>query len=258
LSFVGLLAILLLEEESKKLSRYLLPEQLIFQVIKGVSMINAAAVSHFEIVCTEQTTAPWQEVPDRQLVEFCLQGLEEAWIELLRRYSHLISGVLIKTVPAYLRQASTLPDLFQEVLAKICANSLRVLREFEWRHEGSLRGLLQVISANVANDYLRRWLNQRRDMRREFPLDELKYGGKAYNSHSATEQKILLEQLARCLAQRTCHKPNHIRDIAIFLLYYHYGLPSSDLARIYQLNIKTVETKLTRLKRLARIHCAKK
>ena len=220
-------------------------------------MTDAAAASNFKIASTQQTTAPWQEIPDRQLVEFCLQGLEEAWVELLRRYHRLILSVLIKTIPASLRRSVILQDLLQEVLAKICANSLGVLREFEWRHEGALRGLLQVISVNVANDYLRRWLNQRRDMRREFPLDELKYGGKAYNSHSATEQKILLEQLAGCLAQRTCQKPNHIRDIAIFLLYYHYGLPSSDLARIYQLNIKTVETKLTRLKQLVRIHCVK-
>jgi DNA-directed RNA polymerase specialized sigma24 family protein len=255
LSFVGLLAILLLAEESKKLSRYLLPEQWIFQAIKGVSMTNAAPVSNFKIGSTEQTTAPWQEVPDRQLVEFCLQGLEEAWVELLRRYHRLILSVLIKTIPASLRRSIILRDLLQEVLAKICANSLRALREFEWRHEGSLRGLLQVMSSTVAHDYLRRWLSQSRDIRREFPLEELKYGRKAYNPHSATEQKILLQQLVRCLVERTYHKPNHIRDIAIFLLYYHYGLPSSDLARIYQLNIKTVETKLGRLNRLARLHC---
>ena len=221
-------------------------------------MTDAVVVSNFKIASTKQTTTPWQEVPDRQLVEFCLQGLEEAWVELLRRYHRLILGVLIKTIPASLRRSIILRDLLQEVLAKICANSLRALREFEWRHEGSLRGLLQVMSSTVAHDYLRRWLSQSRDMRREFPLDELKYGRKAHNSHSATEQKILFEQLARCLAQRSRQKPNHIRDIAIFLLYYQYGLRSSDLARIYQLNIKTVESKLTRLNRLARIHAAKR
>src|SRR5579871_626981 len=167
----------------------------------------ADAVSNFNIDSTKQTTASWQEVPDRQLVEFCLQGLEEAWVEFLRRYHRLILGVLIKTIPASLRRSIILRDLLQEVLAKICANSLRVLREFEWRHEGSLRGLLQVMSSTVAHDYLRRVLGQRRDVRQEFPLDELRYDRKAYNSHSATEQKIFLEQLARCLAQKSYRKP---------------------------------------------------
>ena len=217
-------------------------------------MTDAVAPSNFKIASTEQTIALWQEIPDRQLVEFCLQGLEEAWVELLRRYHRLILSVLIKTIPASLHRSIILRDLLQEVLAKICANSLRVLREFEWRHEGSLRGLLQVISSTVAHDYLRRWLNQSRDMRREFPLEECEYVRKNHHSYSAIEQKILLEQLARRLWQLIYDEPNHIRDIAMFLLYYGHGLRSAELARIYQLNIKTVETKLARLSRLVRTH----
>jgi RNA polymerase sigma factor (sigma-70 family) len=188
-------------------------------------------------------------------MEFCLQGLEEAWIELLRRYNRLILSVLIKTIPASFRRSGALRDLYQEVIAKICANSLRALREFEWRHEGSLRGLLQAISCRVAHDYLRRWLNLKRDVRRELQLDEVTHNGKFHNSHSAVEQKILLEQLTRYLAQQISQSANRTQDIAIFLLYYHYGLPSADVARIYRLKIKTVESKLARLSRLARVHC---
>jgi RNA polymerase sigma factor (sigma-70 family) len=216
-------------------------------------MTNVVVVSNFKTASLEQTTDPRQKIPDRQLVEFCLQGLEEAWIELLRRYSRLMMGVLMKTIPAYLRQPNVLRDLFQEVLAKICANSLRALREFEWRHESSLRGLLQVVSASVAHDYLRRWLGPGRDIRRESPLEECEYDRKSHHAHSAIEQKILLEQLARCLWQRINDEPNRIRDIAMFLLYYGHGLRSAELARIYQLKTKTVETKLLRLSRLARI-----
>lgn len=220
-------------------------------------MTNAAVVSNCKITSLNQITEPWQEIPDKQLVEFCIQGLEEAWMELLRRYNRAILGVLIRTVPIYLRQNNIIRDLFQEVLAKICANSLRVLREFEWRHEGSLRGLLQVISATVARDYLRRWLAQGRDVRRESPLEEYAYKKKSPYAYSATEQKIFLEQLARNLWKQIHLDPDHVRDIAMFLLYYGHGLRVAELARIYQLNIKTVETKLLRLSRLAREDCGR-
>jgi RNA polymerase sigma factor (sigma-70 family) len=218
-------------------------------------MTNSLAVSSSRIASTQRMINPWHEVPDQQLVEFCLHGMEEAWVELLRRYHRLIIIVLIRTIPPSLHQAGTVQDLFQEVLAKVCANSLRALREFEWRHEGSLRGLLQIVSFTVAHDYLRRWLNQSRDVRLELPLDEIKHDSKTSNPHSAIERRILLEQLARCLAQRIRHEPNHTRDIAIFLLYYGYGLRSADMARLYRLNIKTVESKLARFSRLVRLHC---
>jgi DNA-directed RNA polymerase specialized sigma24 family protein len=219
-------------------------------------MTCSLEANSLKIAYTRQTTTHWHEVPDRQLLEFCLQSMEDAWVELLRRYHRLILCALVKTIPTYLRCSNIILDLSQEVFVKICANSFRALRELEWRHEGSLRGLLQVTSHTVAHDYLRRLLSPGRDVRREGPLDEIECDRKSHNSHSATEQRILLEQLARCLKQRIYHEPNHTRDIAMFLLYYGYGLRSADLARLYRLNIKTVESKLARFCRLVRMHCA--
>jgi DNA-directed RNA polymerase specialized sigma24 family protein len=218
-------------------------------------MTDSLVVSDFKIASTRRTAKHWHDVSDRQLVGFCLQNMEEAWAELLRRYHRLILGVLIKTIPASLRWSSLLLDLSQEVLAKICANSCRALREFEWRHDGSLRGLLQVISSTVAQDYLRRSLTRRRDVRRELPLDEFRHDRKPHDSHSAIDRKILLEQLARRLGQRIQHEPNRTRDIAMFLLYYGYGLRSVELAKLYRLKTKTVENKLAKFCRLVRMHC---
>lgn len=217
-------------------------------------MTNSLPVGSARTGFRQRTSNDWLQIPDRQLVEFCLQGTEEAWVELLRRYHRLILIVLIKTIPAPLRRSGNLLDLSQEVLAKICSNSLRALRELEWRHEGSLRGLLQVTSSTVAHDYLRRWLNQTRDVRRELQLDEIRCDMRSRYSHTATEQGILLEQLAHCLTQRIYAEPNRTRDVAMFLLYYGYGLRSAELARLYRLKIKTVETKLSRLCRFVRLN----
>jgi DNA-directed RNA polymerase specialized sigma24 family protein len=198
----------------------------------------------------------WPEIPDRQLVELCLEGSEDAWAELLRRFHRLIAAVLARTVrPWFPVTPDLLEDLHQDVLAKICTNDFRALRELEWRHDGALRGLLQVSAASVAQDYVRRRLAQSRDARLEEPLDELKHDRGTKDSASAAERKIMLEQLAKCLEKVIHTEPDRRRDIAMFLLYYGCRVTAADLARLYHLGIRTVENTVARLSRLARAHC---
>jgi hypothetical protein len=92
--------------------------------------------------------AYWPEIPDRKLVELCLQGSEDAWAEFLRRYRRLIAGVAARTLRGMGGTPSDrlIEDLFQEGLAKVLANGCRALRELEWRHDVSLLGLLQIIA----------------------------------------------------------------------------------------------------------------
>jgi len=61
----------------------------------------------------------------------------------------------------------------------------------------------------------------------------------------------LLRQLTGRLAQ-LIPEPNRTRDIAMFLLYFGYRVTAAELARLYHLGTKTVESKLLRLSRLAR------
>jgi DNA-directed RNA polymerase specialized sigma24 family protein len=198
----------------------------------------------------------WPEIPDRQLVELCLEGSEDAWNEFLRRFHRLINGVLARTIRPWFRVTpGLLEDLHQDVLVKISANDFRALRELEWRHEGALRGLLQVTAASVAQDYIRRCLAQRRDPRLEEQLDEFKHDRGTKDSAAATERKIMLEQLALCLEKAIHAEPDHTRDVAMFLLYYGCRVTAADLARLYHLGIRTVENTVARLSRLARAHC---
>lgn len=150
---------------------------------------------------------------------------------------------------------SLLDDLFKDVLVKICANDFRTLRKLEWRHEGTLRGLLKVVSSTVAQDYLRRCLSLSRSLHLEQQLEEFVHDRQVKDTHSTVEHKILLRQLAGRLAQ-IIPEPNRTRDIAMFLLYYGYRVTAAELARLYNLGTKTVESKLLRLTRLARRYCA--
>jgi DNA-directed RNA polymerase specialized sigma24 family protein len=219
-------------------------------------MTNSHGTISIETSPGKLSTSYLQTVSDRHLVELCLERNEDAWVELLRRYHLLILKVLSRTIRRWFRPTpSLLDDLFKDVLVKICANEFRVLRELEWRHEGTLRGLLQVVASTVAQDYLRRCLSWRRSLHLEQQLDEFLHDRQVKVTHSAVEHKILLRQLAGRLAQ-LIPEPNRTRDIAMFLLYYGYRVTMAELARLYHLGIKTVESKLLRLTRLARAYCA--
>ncbi len=219
-------------------------------------MTNSLVAISIKTFSDKLTTSYWPGVSDRNLAELCLERNEDAWAELMRRYHLLIVKVSSRTIRRWFQPTpSLLDDLFQDVLVKICANEFRALRELEWRHEGTLRGLLQVVSSTVAQDYLRRCLARSRSLRLEQPLEEFVHDRQVKGTHSAVEHKILLRQLASRLAQLIPHEPSRTRDIAMFLLYYGYRVTAAELARLYHLGTKTVETKLLRLNRLARAHC---
>jgi RNA polymerase sigma-70 factor (ECF subfamily) len=219
-------------------------------------MTNSHAAISIRTFPAKLTTTYWPGISDRHLVEFCLERNEDAWVELLRRYHLLIVKVSSRTIRRWFRPTPSLLDnLFQDVLVKICANEFRALRELEWRHEGTLRGLLQVVSSTVAQDYLRQCLARSRSLHLEQQLEEFAHDREVKDPHSAVEHKIMLGQLAGRLAQLIPNEPNRTRDIAMFLLYYGYRVTAAELARLYHLGTKTVESKLLRLSRLARAHC---
>src|ERR1700739_1058020 len=123
-------------------------------------MTNSLAAISIKASPAKLTTTDWPGISDRNLVELCLERNEDAWVELMRRYHLLIVKVSSRTIRRWFQPTpSLLDDLFKDVLVKICANEFRALRELEWRHDGTLRGLLQVVSSTVAQDHLRRCLS---------------------------------------------------------------------------------------------------
>jgi len=199
----------------------------------------------------------WPEISDRELVELCLKGEEDAWGEFLRRFRPLVARVIGKTVrPWFQPTRELLEDLWQESLQKILGNECRVLRELEWRHEGSLRGVLRSTAGSVAMDYVRKQLAQNRDATLEEQLDEKVHDRPAARSSAhATENRILVKELARCLEEHMDSEPDHKRDIAMYLLYHACNITAADLARLYQMGLKSVENAVARIGRIARKNC---
>ena len=205
----------------------------------------------------------WQELPDRELVELCLQGNEDAWKEFLRRFHRLLAGVVAKTIrrsPLTTHATISLPNLIedgeQDALTRICTNNYRALRELEWRHDGALRGLLQVTALTAAQDIVRKHLSEKWNAGQEVPLDK---PGPPLPNLDHTEKKILhnvfREQVTRCLAKLTRDESDSTRNIAMFLLFFSFKVTAADLARVYQMNVRKVENTLAKLSRLVREKC---
>jgi len=197
-------------------------------------------------------TGNLQELAPGKLLLHCLRsGEQSAWFEFVHGFQPLIASVITKTIRRCLNPAvSLVDDLVQETFLKLCVSNFRALRDFDCRHEHALAGFLKVVASNVAQDYLRGSLSQKRgsgkgeeDLEKAIPTAH----GVA-NSAAVMEQAIVFRQIERCL-ERHCFEPNSKRDRKIFLLHYRHGLTADAIAcrPDIGLTVKGVESALFRI-----------
>ena len=169
----------------------------------------------------------WKDLSDRELVELCLQDNQpEAWTEFLRRFQPLMAAVVARTVRRWTPPSRNLvDDLVQSSLRKICDNHCRAMRSFRWLHENSFRGFRTVVSSNVVQDHFRKYPTTRA----EGDLEEV--GPEALRSEDSTrsvETEALVRKLVACLQKLLSAEADCNRDLAMFLLYYRYGLTAKE------------------------------
>lgn len=203
----------------------------------------------------------WRELPDRQLLDLCLQGDERAWEEFLRRFQPIIHGVAYNTYRSHSpdhkhADEGMLEDFRQAVMNKLLANDMAALRHFVWETENSFRGYIKVTTTNVVRDQIRIDGAGKRDKSREISLDPAMPIAARPVAGDA-DYKILLQQIARCLEKHTDPYVERTRDIAIFLLYFGHGhkVTAMELSKVYKLNVRLVENIIAKLTRVARSKC---
>jgi DNA-directed RNA polymerase specialized sigma24 family protein len=197
----------------------------------------------------------WPKISDRTLVELCLQGDEEAWCELLRRYERVMAGVIANRLKRWTRpDPDTIGDIAQDCLRKLVNNNYRALRDFQWLHDNALPAFLKTVASHAESDHRRKALNPGRDPHKEVPLDDVVEVAPARPS-AKTDYRILVEELMRCLRKVLGPEENADRDINIFVYYYAHGYTAPELAGLYGLGVKKTENTVARLGRLARQNC---
>jgi RNA polymerase sigma factor (sigma-70 family) len=195
----------------------------------------------------------WQELSDRELVDLCLQGEQQAWAEFLRRFQPIIAGVVATTIRRRTQPDRTLvDDLVQTVLLKLCDRDCRAMRSFRWLNENSFRGFLKVVSSNVVQDHFRK------------PASRMEVGFEEEAEPDVPERRdfvqgvdtdVLVQKLMACLRKLLSAEEDLERNLNIFLFYYVRGFTAKEISRLYPLTIKAVENTLLRMVRIAKARC---
>jgi RNA polymerase sigma factor (sigma-70 family) len=198
-----------------------------------------------------------------ELIRACVQGQRGAWEEFILRYDRLIVGVVIRTSDYWGADSDeSIKDMVQEVYAKLCEDQCRLLKEFEFRHEGSIYGYLKAIAANEVHDRLRHLHSERRGSGQAGTSLELLQNQPIADrdgSQAAIEQQLLFNEIDDLL-QTHLPESTQERDRTIFWLRHRQGLAAREIASQPSINLtaKGVESTLRRLEQLLRTALAER
>jgi RNA polymerase sigma-70 factor, ECF subfamily len=200
----------------------------------------------------------YQDLPPLQLARLCAQKNSEAWLEFISRYQRPITLVIVRT----LREAgcsSTLliDDLVQETYAALCADGLRLLRDFVEEYPSSLDAMVRVVAANLTHDYVR----AQNAKKRGGDFEQVPYDSRALAQipspygHETIELNLQLKEIDATLQGTREHQIPSARDRAIFWLHFRLGMSANAIARMptFQLSSKGVESSLRRTLNMLRM-----
>jgi RNA polymerase sigma-70 factor (ECF subfamily) len=193
----------------------------------------------------------YQDLAPVQLARLCAQKDSEAWLEFIRRYQRSITLVILRT----LRDAGStstilIDDLVQETYAALCADGLRLLRDFVEEYPSSLDAMVRVVAANLTHDYLR----AQNAKKRGGDLHQVAYSSRALAQlpspygHETIELHLQLKEIDATLQRAREHQMPSARDRAIFWLHFRLGMSANAIARVSKFNLtsKGVESSLRR------------
>jgi RNA polymerase sigma-70 factor (ECF subfamily) len=205
------------------------------------------------------TRGDYTAIPVSMLIRACADGESAAWQEFIRRFHRIIAITACRVARRWGENSPALvDDLVQDTYLKLCAESARVLREFDSPHPDVIFGFLKVVTANVANDYFKRsHAGKRGGGQVEETLEDAERTGATAGpaTPASVERALLLEGVDSCLCAVAPAKTRE-RDRTIFWLYYRQGLTAKEIAGLPSigLSLKGVDSTLHRLTQLVRTH----
>lgn len=179
---------------------------------------------------------------ERDLARRCAAGDSVAWSQLVRTHDRRVLTTLLRTLgPAH---AADLPDLRQEVWARLLANGGAALREVRAERPGALAAFLCQVALRVALDFGRsRGLRARREAPEEEALS-LGSGDDAPDEAAWFGQRRALFEAA---LREAAAGPRSPRDLLVLRAYFFDGLTPAEIAGLgVGLSAKGVETVVQR------------
>lgn len=184
------------------------------------------------------------DIGDRELAERCADGDRTAWARLVEHHDRRIAAVLAHALgPA---GAEEVPDLRQEVYARLLAGGGAALRGLRAERPGALAAFVAKVARRVALDHAR----ARGSRPAPAPLEE---GGRELASPSQGPEQQAQERQARSrllrAVERACEGRHRARDLQLLRAHLDCALGPAELARLgCGLSEKGVEALLRRLR----------
>ncbi len=179
-----------------------------------------------------------QTIPDAQLIEFVLNGREDGFEELVKRYQRPITGYVFRMLNDY----DSALDVTQEVFIKVY-NSLN-----RYRSEYKFSTWLYRIAHNAAIDHIRRnsVLTQSIETENEEGSYQLQLESPLptpEDDRERSEWRTEIKAVVKCL-------PQGYRELIV--LRHSHDLSYDEIADITSLPLGTVKNRLFRARELMR------
>jgi RNA polymerase sigma factor (sigma-70 family) len=192
----------------------------------------------------------WEQMTSRELVAQCARGLDQAWSELVRRFTPLIGKVIFSNMRRWGQTSPELADdLTQEVYLKLAADGARRLREVSTEHH-DVFGFVKLIAASVTHDYFKAAQAQHRGSEKHESIASAPYRVEKDQSIERIEKELLGQEI-----ERTLETIGTAQERRIFWLYYRTGLSAHEIAAIPSIDLtrKGIERTLLRLTTAVRV-----
>ncbi|MBP6977922.1 MAG: RNA polymerase sigma factor [Bacteroidales bacterium] len=175
-------------------------------------------------------------VPDKKLIEGCLQGKRKASALLYHRYASKMLGVCMR----YSRNLTEAEDVLQDGFVKVFTNI------GAFRHEGSLEGWIRKIMVNTAVDHYNRQSREAYTAPFE-EINELDISDRADRDEEGLPGEDLSEDDLMKMIQGL---PDGYR--LVFNLYALEGYSHQEIASTLNISINTSKTQLFKARKLLR------
>lgn len=181
------------------------------------------------------------------LVEKCTQYEQDAWDEFLHRYGPLIHGTVARKLASLgLADAKAdAEDIFQEVFKDLVENDCRALASIKNRER--IESWLCAVALHKTIDFVRKKGRNSRSAAAHSLVAEQS----ASHSPSAASDADMLKQVSDAVKQL---RPD---EKLLLKWYYEDSLKYREIARIANIPINTVSSRLFRIKRKLFRHLSK-
>jgi RNA polymerase sigma factor (sigma-70 family) len=158
-----------------------------------------------------------------EFVKLCADsGDVVAWQEFVRRFHRPIAQAVLRELRRYGRSATeAADDLIQETYLKLCADNLRIIRDFEHKQPDSFISFLRVVASNIVRDHFKAYYSQKR---KGNLVDQLVdesvavINDEGYGTPRSIEREVLIAEIRRYLEDcvpKTRHRELDYSDLSV-------------------------------------------